>query len=128
MILDSSAVIAVLLAEPGYETLLAKMKSNPSLAIAAPTLVETLIVLRHRADGDPSKEVIGFLRALDAQVISMTEDHCAVAAKADAKYGKGRHLAALNFGDCLSYAAAKVADEPLIFTGNDFGRTDIQVA
>lgn len=128
MILDSSALVSVILAEPGHEGLLAKLKASPNVAIGVPTLVESMIVLTQRLRRDPRPALAELLRALDASVIPFTEDHCRTAFAAYARFGKGRHPAALNFGDCLSYAVATVAEEPLLFIGNDFAKTDIAAA
>jgi len=128
MILDSSALVAVVLSEPGHESLLAKIKASRNVGIGAPTLVESLIVLLRRLEGDPAPVLADLLRAFEAEVIPFTEGHCRAAFRAYARFGKGRHPAALNFGDCLSYAMASVADEPLLYVGDDFAQTDIQPA
>ncbi len=128
MILDSSALVAVVLREPGFERLLAAMKTSAPLGIGAPTLVEVLLVLTRKFHGDPKAEVFRLLRALEVEVIPFAEEHCLVAQRAYTRYGKGRHPAALNFGDCMAYATAKVADIPLLFVGADFGKTDVAAA
>ena len=125
MILDSSALVAIILAEPGYQQILETIKANPQAALGAPTLVETLIVLTARLHGDPVPALKELLRAIEAEVIPFTEDHSYVALKTYSRFGKGRHPAALNFGDCLSYAVAAVAQEPLLYVGNDFSLTDV---
>ena len=128
MVLDSSAVIAVVLKEAGYQDLLAKIKAAPGVAIGAPTLVETLIVLTARLRGESLLVVKQLLIAAEAEVIPFSEDHSHAALQAHVRFGKGRHRAALNFGDCLSYATASVARQPLLFVGDDFSRTDIEAA
>jgi len=128
MVIDSSALVAVVLAEPGSEELLAKIKASPAVGIGSPTVVETLIVLARRLEGDPIPLLSGLLRELQAEIIPFVEEHCTAAATAFLRYGKGRHPAGLNFGDCLSYAAASVANEPLLFIGGDFEQTDIIAA
>jgi len=125
MILDSSALVAIVLAEPGHQRVLDKIKASPRNVIGAPTLVESLIVLSARLGGDPVPALKDLLRALGTEVISFTEDHSYVALKAYLKFGRGRHPAALNFGDCISYAVAALAREPLLYVGNDFLRTDV---
>lgn len=126
MILDSSALVAIVLREPGYQELLDAIKASPQTAIGASTLVESLIVLAARLGGDPVPAVKELLRALGTDVIPFTEDHSYIALKAYLKFGKGRHPAALNFGDCISYAVATVAGEPLLYVGSDFSRTDVR--
>ena len=128
MVLDSSAVVAILLEEAGHQDLLAKMKTAPGVAIGAPTLVETLMVLTARVRGEPILALRELLHAVEAEVIPFSDDHSWVALRAYLRFGKGRHPAALNFGDCLSYAAASIARQPLLFVGGDFSRTDIQAA
>jgi len=128
MILDSSALVAIILREFNHSELLAKMKAAPGIAIGAPTLLETLIVLTARLRGEPALALKELLRASDAEVIPFTEDHGRSALRAYMRFGKGRHPAALNFGDCLSYATAFVARQPLLFVGGDFSQTDIEPA
>jgi ribonuclease VapC len=128
MILDSSALVAVVLSEPGHENLLAKIKASRSVGIGAPTLVESLIVLLRRLGGDPSPALADLLRTIEAEVIPFTEDHCREALRAYARFGKGQHPAALNFGDCLAYATASAAGEPLLYVGDDSAQTDIRPA
>ena len=128
MILDSSALDAIILREFNHSELLAKMKAAPGIAIGAPTLLETLIVLTARLRREPTLALKELLRASDAEVIPFTEDHGRSALRAYLKFGKGRHPAALNFGDCLCYATASLARQPLLFVGDDFSRTDIQQA
>lgn len=128
MVLDTSAIVAILLLEPNHEELQAKIESAPGIAIGAPTLVETLMVLTARLRGEPILGLRELLRAVEAEVIPFSEDHSHIALQAYLRFGKGRHPAALNFGDCLSYATASVARQPLLFVGGDFSRTDIHVA
>jgi len=128
VVLDSSAVVAIVLKEAGYQDLLAKIEAAPGIAIGAPTLVETLIVLTARLRGESLPVVKQLLIAAEAEVIPFSEDHSHAALQAHVRFGKGRHRAALNFGDCLSYATASVAGQPLLFVGDDFSRTDIVAA
>jgi len=128
VVLDTSAIVAILLLEPNHEELQAKIESAPGIAIGAPTLVETLMVLTARLRGEPILGLRELLRAVEAEVIPFSEDHSHIALQAYLRFGKGRHPAALNFGDCLSYATASVARQPLLFVGGDFSRTDIHVA
>lgn len=129
MIVDTSALVAVLLREPGHETLLARL-TEPSVAaaIGAPTLVELGIVLSARLERDARPIVADLIETLDLAVIPFTDDHWAAATRAFVRFGRGRHRAALNFGDCLTYAIAHVADEPLLFVGDDFAQTDLSAA
>ena len=127
MILDSSAVIAILTQEKGWEALLSKLENAPHLGIGAPTLVETGIVFSRW--GPRYRDHLElFLNALGIQILSFGEAHFREALMAFERFGKGRHPASLNFGDCLSYAFAKVQQEPLLCVGDDFPRTDIPIA
>jgi ribonuclease VapC len=98
------------------------------VGIGAPTAVEASIVLSARWRFDATRQLLEFLREAEAEVIPFGVEHFEAAADAFLRYGKGRHPAALNFGDCLTYAVASVADLPLLFTGDDFGKTGIGVA
>jgi ribonuclease VapC len=128
VILDSSAVVSVLLREPGHEDLETKMREAGMLAIGAPTLVETRTVMGRRHGAPGLKEVDCFFAGLATEVIPFDGEHAFVAGGAAIRFGKGRHPARLNYGDCMTYATARLADEPLLFIGNDFAQTDIQVA
>lgn len=125
MILDSSAILAILLREPGCERLLDRVGAAAVVAVGAPTLVETALVLSSRLGHNPRSLLSDFLREGDIEVIPFGREHYEIAFQAFALYGKGRHRAALNFGDCMSYAVARVAGMPLLYTGNDFSRTDL---
>lgn len=127
MILDSSAVIAILLREPGHEALLEALCDSPQVGFAAPTLVEAAIVLSSRIGKDSRGLLARFLAESGVLTIPFSEAHWSSAVDAWLRFGKGRHEAALNFGDCLSYAAARVAGQPLLCIGDDFTRTDLEI-
>jgi ribonuclease VapC len=129
VILDSSAVVAVLVEEPGHEELDLKMRQAEVLAIGAPTLVETNVVMARRTRSEAGKVAVSrFREDLEVVVIPFAEMHCEAAAEAFIQFGKGRHPAALNYGDCMTYATARIADRPLLFVGDDFTQTDIEAA
>ena len=109
MILDTSAVIAILLKEPGFETLLAKLAAEPEVGIGVPTLAEAAIVLSARIRQDARGILSRFLAEASLVTIPFGEVHWGTAVGAWLRFGKGRHPASLNFGDCLSYATAKVS-------------------
>lgn len=125
MILDSSAVVAVALREPDGDRMLEAMATAPRLGIGAPTLVETTIVLSARLGVDARGLMSRMLIEGDIAVVPFTDAHFGVALTAWLRYGRGRHSAQLNYGDCLAYAVARVAGEPLLYSGEDFARTDI---
>lgn len=124
--LDTSAVVAVLFGEPDAEALLALMQqSMGDLVISAATLVETGIVAEARQGPAAVEDLRLFLAQLDVRTASMDAVQAAVAVAAWRRFGKGRHPAGLNLGDCFSYALAKVEGASLLFKGNDFAQTDI---
>ena len=125
MILDSSALIAVALREPGYEVLEQALVSNTACKISAPTFLEVSIILLSRTGADGVLLWESLVRKLDIAIEPFTEDHALTARQAFSDFGKGRHPAGLNFGDCFSYALSKVTDEPLLFKGDDFRKTDV---
>jgi ribonuclease VapC len=128
LIVDSSAFVAVVFREPGYEELEQKMNAADVVAIGAPTLFETGMVLTG-AFGEAARLSISRLRErLGIVVVPFAETHWEVAADAFFRFGKGRHPAALNYGDCMAYATARIARRPLLFVGNDFAQTDIEAA
>lgn len=128
MILDSSAIIAILCREPGHPALIQALGAADSIAVAAPIVFEAAMVLTIKLRRDGLTLVNEFLRESGASVIPFTQDHTSAAFAAYLRYGKGQHRAALNFGDCLSYAAAKLSGQPLLFVGNDFAKTDVPSA
>jgi ribonuclease VapC len=127
VIVDSSAVIAVLLKEPGYEHLRDRLAASEQVSIGAPTVVESSLVLCSRL-GHAGKTLLArFLQEAEVEVVEFTAEHWTVAADAYIAYGKGRHRACLNFGDCMTYAVAKLAGEPLLCLGDDFLATDLEM-
>lgn len=125
MVLDSSAILAVILHEPGWEFIERRITETPLVAAGAPTLVETGIVLCARVGRGGRSLLDEFLRHAQVEVIPFTMEHYGVAVDAFERYGKGRHPAGLNFGDCLTYSVARLAGLPLLFAGKDFVKTDV---
>ena len=128
MILDTSAIVAILLREPDHEALQAKLAVAPSLGIGTSSLLEAAIVLSARLKRDSQGIIARFIQETGAVVIPFTEAHYSAAHHAWLSFGKGRHAAALNFGDCATYATALLAAGPLLCTGNDFSQTDLDLA
>jgi ribonuclease VapC len=125
LILDSSAIVAVLLKEPGYERLLKRLAENPEPGVGAPTTVETGIVLAARL-GASGQTLLGrFAQAYELVILPCDAEHWTIAVQAFLRFGKGRHPAGLNFGDCLTYATTRLAGEPLLCLGDDFAKTDL---
>ena len=129
MILDTSAVIAVLLAEKHSSDLRALIETAPSLSMAAPTYVELSAIASRRLRPEKSRMLKRLLERWDVQVVAFDREQAEVAAAAYEVFGKGSgHPAQLNLGDCFSYALASVQNEALLFVGNDFSHTDIEAA
>ena len=125
MILDSSTLLAIVFREPGHEELLGSIRDAEIVAAGAPTLTETGIVLEARL-GDRAPGLLErLLDELGVQEISFGSVHWREALEAFRRFGKGRHPAALNLGDCMTYAAARLTGEPLLCVGDDFPRTDL---
>ena len=128
MIVDSSAIVAILLREPGYEHLREQLAAAEQARVGAPTVTECSLVLSARL-GHAGKTLLArFLQEAEIEVVAFTADHWTVAADAFMAYGKGRHRAALNFGDCMTYAVVRLAGEPLLCLGDDFPTTDLELA
>lgn len=124
MVVDSSAVVAVLLAESDARAIQAAFRQDPDRAMGAPTLVELGLVIEARLGG-PGREVLDdFRAAYGLEIVPFDEDLAERAREAWRRFGKGRHPAALNFGDCLTYALADRLGEPILCVGDDFARTD----
>lgn len=128
MIVDSSAVIALLLGEPETERVEAALLAADRPRLPAPAYVECSIVLARRVGDAALTRLEAFLVGYGVEVLALTPDHAQAARDAFLRWGKGRHPAALNFGDCMSYAVARVERLPLLFVGDDFSRTDIRAA
>lgn len=128
MILDTSAIVAIGLREPGFETLLRKLAKTQNVGVGVPTLAETAIVLSAQLRQDARGLLSRFLMEGSIAMVPFGDAHFAAAVDAWVRYGKGRHPASLNFGDCLSYATATLAGEPLLCIGNDFVHTDLSLA
>lgn len=113
--------------EDGYEDLTDVLAAARSVGAGAPTLFETAIVLIARQGVDGRDSLLDFLE--DNRITSIPFDarHWAIAAEAFLRFGKGRHPARLNYGDCMTYATARLASHPLLCIGNDFAQTDLQL-
>jgi ribonuclease VapC len=128
MVVDSSALVAILREEPGHEPFLQKALSADRTVVGATVAFETAMVLSGRWRRDARSTLHGLLRSIGAEIVPFTEEHYEAAVSAFLRYGKGRHPAGLNFGDCMSYAFARVSGLPLLYIGDDFSKTDVQAA
>jgi len=125
MVVDSSALVAILREEPGHEPFLQKALSSARTVVGASVAFETAMVLSGRWHRDARSTVHRLLRTIGAEIVPFTEEHYEAAVSAFLRYGKGRHPAGLNFGDCMSYAFARISGLPLLYSGDDFSKTDI---
>jgi ribonuclease VapC len=128
MILDTSAILAVLLREPLAPRLITALEENPDRRLSAVSLVEAAMVMQSRHGDSGEGELDVLVRRLRADIVSVTPDHAELARSAFRRFGKGRHPAGLNFGACFAYALAIALGEPLLFVGDDFARTDVSIA
>lgn len=126
MIIDTSALVAVLRGEPAGEELMRTLAESRTPKISAGTLLEACIVVDRLGDPVLSRRLDDLLEAIDVVVEPVTADQVRVARLAYRDFGRGSgHPAGLNFGDCFSYALARTSGEPLLFVGDDFGDTDL---
>jgi ribonuclease VapC len=124
VIVDSSALVAIVLREPGWEGLVDRLGTGPAGA-GAPTLAEAGVVLAAKLGARGRSLLARLLQEAEIAVVPFTDEHWPIAIDAYARFGKGRHAASLNFGDCLTYAVASLAGQPLLYVGDDFARTDL---
>lgn len=125
MVVDTSALIAVLEDEPVAARLAAALDAAEVVRISVVTLVEAGIVVEARRGELAGRELDLLLYRLQAGMVSVTAEHAALARGAYRRFGKGRHRAGLNFGDCFAYALAVALGDSLLFVGNDFANTDV---
>lgn len=129
MIVDTSALVAIVVREPGYETIIEKLAAPATIAgIGTPTIAELGIVVSARLRTDATGIIAELLDHLDIAAVPFGDAHWRAAVDAFWRFGRGRHPAGLNLGDCLTYAVARLANEPLLFVGEDFAATDLAIA
>jgi ribonuclease VapC len=128
MTIDSSALVAILFAEPNYLELVDAILENDHPRVGAPTVVETSLLLAGRRGKPAGGEVEALLDELGVAIVPFGNAEWRRAIVAFNRYGRGRHAARLSFGDCLAYATAAAAGDSLLYVGDDFSRTDIAPA
>ena len=129
MVIDSSALIVLLGGELETAKFVAAIAAASSRVVSAPTYLEAAIVTSARWGAQAQEKFDRLLANLAIEILPFTHDQAILAATAYRQYGKGSgHAAGLNFGDCFSYALAKLRDDPLLFKGNDFSHTDLRAA
>jgi len=125
MVLDTSALIAILSGEPEQDAFIQAIEQADTRLLSAATLLEASIVIEARYGSAGAHHLDRLLDRAAVEVVPVDVEQARAARAAWRRYGKGRHSAALNFGDCFSYALAVTCGEPLLFKGNDFARTDV---
>jgi ribonuclease VapC len=126
MVIDASAIIAILFGQPEAATFAEAIEQDAVRLMSAASVLEAAIVVESGL-GDPgARELDLLLYQAGITIVPFSADHLAAARHAFRVFGKGRHAAALNFGDCFSYALSKSTGEPLLFKGEDFARTDVE--
>jgi ribonuclease VapC len=125
MVLDSSAIIAILLKEPEAVQFATAIEESDTVLLSAASLLEASIIIESRLGPDGTRDLDLFLYRAEIEVVAVDRAQVDIARTAWRKYGKGRHPASLNYGDCFSYALARATGEDLLFKGNDFSGTDL---
>ena len=128
MILDTSAMVAILYREPEAVAFAQLIHDADTCRMSVASLIELTMVIESQLGSDGMRQAEAFLRRAGVTIEPVTIVQGELARQAFLDFGKGRHRAGLNFGDCFSYALAKATGEPLLFKGNDFGQTDIKAA
>ena len=128
MIIDSSAVLAILFDEPDAERFNTAIADAPGSRMSLANVFEASIVLEGRGGAVIDRDLDSFLEEAEVEMVPVTVEHVAAARQAWRRFGRGNHPAALNFGDCFAYALAAVSGEPLLYKGGDFALTDIEAA
>jgi ribonuclease VapC len=125
MVLDTSAIIAILFNEPDAEMLESRIADDPVRLISAASIIEAGIIVESRLGDAGGREFDLWLLRAAIEIVPVDAEQAAAARRAWRRFGKGRHPAGLNFGDCFAYALATTRDETLLFKGNDFAKTDV---
>jgi len=124
MVIDTSAIVAIALNEPDAPEIEVRIADDPIRLISAATALEAAMVIETRLGDEGGREFDLWLLKIGAEIVPVDTEQADAARRAWRRYGKGRHTAALNYGDCFSYALAVTRGEPLLFKGEDFAKTD----
>lgn len=125
MVLDTSALLALLLDEPEAEEFRAAVEEHTTRLVSAATLLEAALVIEARKGEPGGRELDALIHTAEIEVATVDAEQVSEARRAYRRFGKGRHPAGLNFGDVFAYALARTSGEPLLFKGDDFAKTDI---
>ena len=125
MVIDSSVLIAILLAEPEAEDYAKRLIDTDDIYISAVSIVESSMVIEYKKGEQGANQYDELLKIIAPTIVAFDSEQAKLARAAWRQYGKGRHPAKLNFGDCCSYAVAKYLNKPLLFKGDDFSKTDL---
>ncbi len=128
MIIDSSAIVSILLEEPDAERFDSEILSATSPLMSTATYLETAMVVESRGGPEVGRVLDEWLQRSGIELVPVTLEQAQAARDAWRRYGKGNHPAALNFGDCFVYALARTTGEPLLYKGADFAQTDVRSA
>jgi ribonuclease VapC len=128
MVIDTSAIVAIFFNDSYAASYRERIADDPVRLISAGTLLEAPMVIESRFGEVGGAEFDLWLHKADIEIVAVTPEHADQARRAWRRYGKGRHPATLNYGECFSYTLAKLSGEPLLFKGNDFSQTDIEAA
>jgi len=128
MVIDTSAIVAIAQNEPEATAFEKLVAADPVCLIASATLLEAAIVMEARMGEAGGAYLDLWIAKAGVEIVAVEAEHADQARRAWRRYGKGRHPAGLNYGDCFSYALARLANEPLLFKGDDFPQTDIPAA
>ncbi|MGE5155355.1 MAG: type II toxin-antitoxin system VapC family toxin [Bdellovibrio bacteriovorus] len=128
MVIDPSALVAILQDEPERRAFNELIENSPNRRLSTPSLVELSIVVEARHGAEGIRDLDLFIATAEIELVPFDAAQARIAREAFRRFGKGRHPAGLNLGDCFSYALARAVDEPLLFKGADFPLTDVRVA
>jgi len=127
MVIDTSAILAILFDEPEARAFRESVEADPVRLVSAATLVEAAIVVETRLGEAGGRELDLLLAVAECEIVALDAEQAAAARQAHRRFGKGRHQAGLNLGDCYSYALSSISGEPLLCKGDDFRRTDLRL-
>jgi ribonuclease VapC len=128
MVIDTSALLAILFDEPEQRGFNERIEADAIRLVSAVTYVEAAIIIDDRLGYEGARDLKLLISEAEMEIVPVTIEQAEIAREANRRYGRGNHPAGLNFGDCFAYALAKSAQQPLLFKGHDFARTDILAA